>query len=130
MSASQTPDPKLHRLLTAAARDFNSQRYFEAHEVLEEGLEEVPDALWQLALGLIQVAVGYHKVTQRLHRGATRMLALGLEKMDHVAADATTLDLESLRQRVRADVQRLRTQQFDAVEFARQPPRMRFRCRA
>src|SRR5690349_6622565 len=52
--------PALRAVVVAAARDFNTGRYFEAHEVLEDGLEVVPEALWELFVGLIQIAVGYH----------------------------------------------------------------------
>ncbi len=54
----------LRAVIIAAARQFNAGRYFEAHEILEDGLETVPDELWNLLLGLIQIAVGYHKLMQ------------------------------------------------------------------
>jgi len=50
----------LRAAVIAAARAFNSGRYFEAHEISEEALEEVPDDRWDLFVGLIQIAVGYH----------------------------------------------------------------------
>src|SRR5262249_190358 len=78
----------LHTLLVAAAREFNAGRYFEAHEVLEDGLEEVPDHMWNLFLGLIQIAVGYHKVTQKLWRGAAQMLSRALEKVEPFPPEA------------------------------------------
>ena len=55
------------------ARAFNSGQYFEAHEILEAGLDDAPDDRWLLCLGLIQISVGYHKITQQLWRGAARM---------------------------------------------------------
>ena len=70
-------DPVRGVLLTAA-REFNSGRWFEAHEALEEALEDAPDDAWPLLLGLIQVSVGYHKASQGLRSGAIRMLGLGL----------------------------------------------------
>jgi uncharacterized protein len=114
----------LHDLLIAAAREFNAGRYFEAHEVLEDGLENVPDHLWDLFLGLIQIAVGYHKVTQNLRRGAAAMLGRALEKVERFPPEAAGLNLEALRQRVRADIEQLRGGRFDGDTFARHPPRM------
>ena len=71
----------LHAALVRAVRDFNSGRYFEAHEHLEEALEEVEgDQRWELFLALIQVAVGYHKRASG-HPGAEKMLGLALEKL-------------------------------------------------
>ena len=114
----------LPRLIIAAAREFNSGRYFEAHEVLEEGLEAVPDAMWELVVGLIQIAVGYHKVSQQLWSGAARMLERGLAKIEPFPATAAGVNLEGVRSRVRADIQHLRSGSFDVPAFRRRPPRL------
>jgi predicted metal-dependent hydrolase len=116
-------DP-VRKVVLDAAREFNAGRYFEAHEVLEDGLEEVPEPLWNLFVGLVQIAVGYHKATQQLWTGATRMLELGLKKAQAFPADAAGVNLEALRRRVRADVEALRGHRFDATAFARRPPRL------
>lgn len=114
----------LRNFVVAAARELNAGRYFEAHEVLEDGLEAAPDHLWDLFLGLIQIAVGYHKVTQHLWSGASKMLDRGFEKVAPFPPEAAGLNLEALRQRVHADIEKLRTGRFDADVFARQPPRL------
>ncbi len=117
-------DGRLHHLFLAAAREFNSGRYFEAHEVIEEGLDEVPDDLWDLCIGLIQIAVGYHKTTQGLWSGAAKMLGLGLQKVEPFAGDAGGINLEPLRQRVRSDIALLHEGRFDAQARQRNPPRL------
>ena len=114
----------LRHLLIEAARAFNAGHYFEAHELLEECLDVVPDELWELFVGLIQIAVGYHKTTQQLWSGSRRMLERGLEKLMGFPAQAAGLNLEVLRQRVRDDIERLRAGDFDAAVCARQPPRL------
>lgn len=114
----------LRAVIIDAAREFNAGRYFEAHEVLEEGLDAVPDEVWSLFIGLIQIAVGYHKVTQQRWSGARRMLEIGLQKIEPFAAHAAGLNLVALRQRVGADLERLRCGDFDAGVFARTPPRL------
>ena len=111
-------------LLIDAARAFNTGRYFEAHEILEDALDEVPSEIWELFIGLIQIAVGYHKVTQQLWTGAARMLEIGLDKAATYPAVAAGLNLEPLRQRVRADIADLRSGRFDAEAFGCQPPRL------
>lgn len=112
----------LRALLIEAARAFNRGAYFEAHEVIEEGLDHVPDACWNAAIGLIQVAVGYHKAHQGLIPGAAAMLERGLDKLGHYPAVLAGLDLERLRQRAAAD--------RDLLSAGRSlfstPPRMRF----
>jgi hypothetical protein len=116
--------PTLRTLVIDAARVFNAGRYFEAHEVLEDGLEVVPDDLWNLFIGLIQIAVGYHKVTQQLWSGARHMLAIGLRKVEPFPADAAGVNLAALRQRAHTDVERLRSGDFDLQAFTRHPPRL------
>jgi len=93
--------------LLAFAREFNAGRYFEAHEALEEGLEELPEEHWDLWIGLIQVAVGYHKRAQGLRGGAAGMLRRGLEKMRAFPAAAAGLELEPLRVAVAEELRRL-----------------------
>ena len=119
------PDPaSLRAVVVAAAREFNAGRYFEAHEVLEDGLDVVPDRLWGLFVGLIQIAVGYHKVTQQRWIGARHLLEIGLQKVEPFGGEDAVLHLDALRQRARADVERLRRGEFDTRAFARHPPRM------
>lgn len=119
-----TTPAALRAVVINAAREFNAGRYFEAHEVLEEGLDAVPDTQWELFIGLIQIAVGYHKTTQQLWSGARRMLALGLDKVAPFPAAAAGVNLETLRQRVRDDLAELRSGTFDEGKFARHPPRL------
>ncbi len=114
----------LQRVLIDAAREFNAGRYFEAHEVLEEALDEVPEHMWELFIGLIQIAVGYHKATQQLWSGARQMLQRGLEKVEPFPPEAAGINLEALRQRVRADIERLHSGRFDAAAWRRRPPRL------
>ncbi len=114
----------MRALLIAAAREFNAGRYFEAHEVLEDALETIPAAQWNLCIGLIQTAVGYHKVAQQSWAGARRMLSLGMEKLEAYADDEVDLNLRALRQRLRADIEALGTGRFDLAAFRRRPPRL------
>lgn len=110
--------------LVAAARAFNNGQYFEAHEVLEDALDDVPDQQWELFIGLIQIAVGYHKTTQQLWTGAAAMLERGLAKVAPFPDEAGGVHLERLRARARADAGALRAGAFDAATFAREPPRL------
>ena len=87
----------------AGVRLFNAGRYFEAHEAFEESLDELEaDGRWDLALALVQVAVGYHKWTSG-HPGAGRMLGLGADKLAALPSDAWGIDAGTLRARVTAD---------------------------
>jgi predicted metal-dependent hydrolase len=117
-------DDPLREAVLAAAREFNAGRYFEAHEALEDALDDVPEESWTLFLGLIQVAVGYHKVTQDLLPGARRMLEIGLEKLAPHADDAGGIELGALRDRAHEDLAALRAGSLDAARLAERPPRL------
>lgn len=121
---AESDDVELRRVVIDAAREFNAGHYFEAHEVLEDGLDVVPDGLWDLFVGLIQIAVGYHKITQELWSGAERMLGLGLAKVAPFPSDAGGVNLETFRRRAGEDLERVRNNRFDAGEFHRHPPRL------
>ncbi len=119
-----TTDAQVRAALIAGAREFNAGRYFEAHEILEEALDVVPNDLWDLFIGLIQTAVGYHKVSQQLLQGGRRMLERALGRLAPFPADAAGLNVEALRQRIREDLDQLRTGPFDVAAWVRRPPRL------
>ncbi len=107
-----------HPALLRSIKDFNSGRYFEAHEHLEDALDEVEDddQTWQLFIGLIRIAVGYHKCASG-YPGGERMLRMGLETVAILPEVYAGVRLEVLRQRVQEDLsqipslpERLRTQ--------------------
>ena len=103
---------------------FNRGEFFEAHEAFEERLEEAEnDDRWELLLGLIQVAVGYHKA-QSGHPGVERMLRLGLEKLAPLPAAAHGLDVGALRARVTEDLARLEHGEDLDQRLAAEPPRL------
>lgn len=94
-----------HPALLRFLKDFNSGRYFEAHEHLEEALDEVEEipAAWELSIGLIQIAVGYHKCASG-YPGGEKMLGLGLAKVSSLPDVCNGVRVEELRQRLRADL--------------------------
>lgn len=123
MTRVAASDAELRRWVLDAARELNAGRYFEAHEALEERLDDVPDPLWPLFLGLIQVAVGYHKLASG-NDGAARMLGIGLEKLAALDGAVLGVDLDALRGRAALDLERLRTGEDAARLLATDPPRL------
>ena len=99
---------RYHPALLRSIKDFNSGRYFDAHEALEDALDAVEDddTTWQLFLGLIRVEVGYHKWTSG-YPGARTMLAMGLDTLAPLPDGCGGLRLEAVRQRIRQDLARL-----------------------
>lgn len=115
----------LRRPILRAARDLNAGRFFEAHEALEDALDGVSDAYWGLYLGLIQVAVGWHKLASG-NDGAARMLEIGLAKLAPFAGDVLGVDVASLRARAERDLGLLQAGRGDdALDGLRcDPPRL------
>jgi len=111
-----------HPALLCAIKDFNSGRYFEAHEHWEEALEEVEGEAntWELFVGLIRIAVGYHKYASG-YPGGEKMLSLGLEKTSPLPDVCAGVRLEALRQRVREDLTKSENVQ---ERLRREPPRI------
>jgi hypothetical protein len=99
-------------------RHFNAGEFFEAHEVFEDLLDQVDDARWDLLVGLVQVAVGYHKWSGN-HPGAARMLRLGAGKLAAFPEVAYGVAVGRLRQRADADAATL-----DAGGTLSEPPRL------
>lgn len=118
-------EAELRRIFLAAARELNAGRYFEAHEAIEERLDDVPEAWWPLFLGLIQVAVGYHKLASGT-AGAARMLGIGLDKLEAFPDDALGMDVGALRRRAALDRERIDGRDLVAAEaaLAIDPPRL------
>jgi predicted metal-dependent hydrolase len=85
-------------------RLFNTGDFFAAHEAFEELLDAVEeDGRWELLVALVQVAVGYHKLSAG-HPGGRRMLGLGLDKLQAFPERAWGIRVDALRARVTADV--------------------------
>jgi predicted metal-dependent hydrolase len=87
-------------------RRFAAGEFFEAHEAFEECMEAVEsDERWDLLVALVQVAVGYHKLSSG-HPGAERMLGLGHEKLLAFPDVAFGVAVAALRTRIASDRRR------------------------
>jgi predicted metal-dependent hydrolase len=111
-----------HLALLRSIKEFNSGHYFAAHEHLEEALDEVEGNAdtWELYVGLIQIAVGYHKYVSG-YPGGEKMLGLGLEKVSVLPGVCAGVRLEELRKRVRED---LTNRDETRERLQREPPRI------
>src|SRR5688500_4837576 len=71
---------------------FNEQKFYEAYEVWEERWnEEVSDGA-DLLQGLLQIAVGFAKLTSGSPQGTVKLLQSGAEKLRLYAPRAYELD--------------------------------------
>jgi len=61
---------------------FNSRRFWEAHEAWETLWLEAESDLEQFLQGLIQIAAAYHHIQRGTYRGAPRLFAAALRRLE------------------------------------------------
>src|SRR6266852_6395085 len=74
------PDFKTYFL--EGIHNFNSRKFWEAHESWETLWLGAESDLEQFLQGLIQIAAAYHHIQRGTYRGAPRLLAAGLGRLE------------------------------------------------
>src|SRR5260370_36211662 len=97
---------------------FNSQKYFETHEVLEEAWLKTDGEKKIFLHGLIQVAAGFHHHTRRNPAVFPSLLEKGLKKLENFADDEAGIDLAGLR----LQLQPWRTRATHPTGHSQHPP--------
>jgi hypothetical protein len=82
--------------LREGIRLFNSGRFFECHEALEEAWLAASGEQKTFLQGLIQLAVAFHHLRRSNRHGASRLLAAGMEKLSGFAPESETVDVAAL----------------------------------
>lgn len=83
---------------------FNARRFWEAHEAWETLWLSAESDLEQYLQGLIQLAAAYHHIQRRTYRGAPRLFAAALNRLEafpliHCALDRTAVDTAARQHR-------------------------------
>ncbi len=81
---------------------FNTGRYYEAHEVLEDVWRHTSGRERGLLQGLVQIAVGLHHHATGNLAGARSVTARGLRNLGHDSGECLGIDLDDLRLRLAA----------------------------
>ena len=94
------PDFRTHFL--EGIHDFNSGKFWEAHEAWDTLWLSAESDLEQFLQGLIQIAAAYHHVQRGTYRGAPRLFAAGLKRLEafpliHCGLDRTEVDAAARR---------------------------------
>src|ERR1700694_629117 len=78
---------------------FNSSRFFDAHEVLEDDSREAPHhrSLRRNLQGMVQLAVAFHHQSKGNHVGARSVLERAMRNLNGSDNSFPDLDLERLR---------------------------------
>ncbi len=83
---------------------FNARRFWEAHEAWETIWLAAQSDTEQYLQGLIQIAAAYHHVQRQTYRGAPRLFASALKRLDafplvYCGLDRTAVDAAARRHR-------------------------------
>ena len=119
--------------LTKAVQEFNSWRFYDCHETLEDvwldaGGKSTKAELANFCQGIIKVAAGFHHVLRDNHRGAVLLLTDALRLLAPYHPQTLGVDVESLTVSTRKCLDRIeslppdRLREFDrslipAIEF-------------
>jgi uncharacterized protein len=102
--------------------EFNGQRYFEAHEVLEDLWHEYRDADRIFIQGLIQIAAAFYHLQSRNLKGALSQFNKGSEKLTHFLPAYKDVSVAKLLDDVRENLQRIQQTanvRFDSITYPR-----------
>jgi DUF309 family protein family protein len=93
----QVTKPDFKTYFLEGIHNFNSRKFWEAHESWETLWLVAESDLEQFLQGLIQVAAAYHHIQRGTFRGAQRLFAAGLRRLDafpllHCGLDRTDVD--------------------------------------
>ncbi len=111
--AGGDPAPELRdetrRALESGIALFDGGRFFEAHEAWEAAWRVERGEVRRMLQGLIQLAAGYHQATvRRRPRGAAKLLASGLAKLEPIGDGLAGLRLGPVREAVAAAIEAAR----------------------
>lgn len=111
--------------LAKGLREFNSWRFYDCHETLEDIWRAEPTDLADFYQGIIKVAAGFHHLLRRNHKGAVNLLAGGLAYLEPFRPRCLGVDVDRLIREVEACRRRLvelgprRQDQFDRSSIPR-----------
>jgi uncharacterized protein len=109
------------RLYLKGLEAFNSDQFFEAHELWEEVWLVTPNPDKMFLQGLIQVAAAFHHYSRSNLRGTRNLLQAGLLKLEVFPEVHGGLEIEPLRKGVRGWLAALETGE---IPVRMNPPRI------
>jgi predicted metal-dependent hydrolase len=108
--ASDTPPlerEEIHRI-RKGVEEFNSGKFFECHDTLEEVWRGTRGPARAFLQGLIQISVGFYHLNNRNLRGGQSQLDKGLRKLESYGEEYLGMELVQLRREVGGWLDRVR----------------------
>jgi predicted metal-dependent hydrolase len=95
------PGAAAREALVRAVEEFNSWRFYDCHETLEDvwreaGGKSVPGELTNFYQGIIKAAAGFHHVLRHNHKGAVSLLSDTFRLLEPYRPATLGADVESL----------------------------------
>jgi predicted metal-dependent hydrolase len=108
--------------IAEGVRLFNSQKFFEAHEALEEVWLKTTGREKIFLHGLIQVAAAFHHHSRRNSAGFRSLLEKGLAKLEEFGETIEGIDLDGLRKQLQPWRERMNAAVAPGASHLRNPP--------
>jgi predicted metal-dependent hydrolase len=124
--AEATPGPDILNPLAKAVQEFNSWRFYDCHETLEDVWREAGGKSSRAELadfyqGIIKVAAGFHHVLRDNHKGAVLLLSDSLRLLVPYQPRTLGVDVAALIEGVRACLEEIKALDPERLrEFDRQ----------
>ena len=100
-------DPETIQEIQKGVDEFNSGRFFECHDTLEEVWRGIRGPARDFFQGLIQVSVGFYHLRNGNLAGGESQLAKGLKKLEAYGEAYAGFELANLRSAVQAWLDRV-----------------------
>jgi predicted metal-dependent hydrolase len=125
---SDTPrlEPEAIRQLRKGVEEFNSGKFFECHDTLEDIWRGMRGPARVFLQGLIQISVGFYHLNNRNLRGGQSQLEKGLRKLEGYGEEYLGVELVQLRGEVRVWLDKVRAGEKLEAEL-KDLPKFRFR---
>lgn len=102
-------DPASVREIEKAVSEFNSGKFFECHDTLEEVWQGIRGPARDFFQGLIQISVGFYHLRNGNRQGGESQLDKGLRKLEKYGESYAGMELATLRAGVRHWLDRVRS---------------------
>ncbi len=101
-------DEEKREALAKGVREFNSWRFYDCHETLEDVWRAEPGDLADFYQGIIKVAAGFHHLLRGNHKGTVNLLGPGLALLEPYRPTRQSVDVQRLIEEAGACYQRAR----------------------
>ncbi len=101
-------EPEVVEQIRKGVEEFNSGKFFECHDTLEDVWQGIRGPAREFFQGLIQISVGFYHLRNGNLTGGESQLDKGLKNLERYGDAYSGVDLAALRREVRAWLEKVR----------------------